>query len=112
MCDTRLSIIIFKTRNTKQEKKIFINEALSPPAQAQYILIKESAKNLGFKYIWHCAGRFLVRWTGGIRAYEVKSISDLHTIIHTQRNLNSIEHSKHSPTLTQVTITDNTNTLN
>ena len=33
--------------------RIFINEVLSPPDQAQYILIKESDKKLGFRYIWH-----------------------------------------------------------
>ena len=93
-------------------KKIFINEALSPPAQAQYILIKESAKKLGFKYIWHSAGRFLVRLRGGMRAYEVRSTSDLQTIINTQGNLNHMQLSKHLPILTQVTTTDNSNTLN
>ena len=65
------------------DRKIFVNEVLSSTDQARYILIKEAAKNLGFKFVWHCAGKFLVRWKNRLRSHVVRSVSDLHTILKT-----------------------------
>ena len=63
------------------DRKIYVNEALSSTDQSRYILIKEAAKNLGFKFVWHCAGKFLVRWENRLRSQIVRSVSDLYTII-------------------------------
>ena len=45
-----------------------------------YLSIKDTAKKLGFKYVWHCTGKFLVRWNDNNRSHSIKSISDLQTI--------------------------------
>ena len=66
----------------------YINEVLSPSNKAQYILTKETAKKLGFKYVWHCTGKFLVWWNGQMRSHVVRSVSDLQRIIRSQTNIN------------------------
>lgn len=83
-----LDLLLFNSEvaSALPDTKIFVNELLSPVNQLQYISIKETAKSLGFKYVWHCTGRFLVRWKGGMRAHEVKSISDLYSIMQTHKH--------------------------
>ena len=79
------------------DRKIFVNEVLSSLDQVRYIMIKEAAKNLGFKFVWHCAGRFLVRWEDRMRSHVVRSVSDLHTIIQTLGLNNTAQHNTPGP---------------
>ena len=62
------------------DTKIFINEVLSSSDHLQYISVKETAKSLGFRFVWHSNGSFLVRWRDKMKSYAVKSISDLNAI--------------------------------
>ena len=41
--------------------KTFVNEVLSTTVQRDYLSLKETAKRLGFRFMWHWAGSFLVR---------------------------------------------------
>lgn len=38
------------------------------------------AKNLGFKFVWHNNGKFLVRWKNGERAFTFNTVTDLNVI--------------------------------
>ena len=78
--DLNLSFLNSETACALPNRKIFINKVLSPLDQLRYIPIKVTAKSLGFKFVWHCAGRFLVRRTNGARAHIINSLSDLHII--------------------------------
>ena len=62
--------------------KIFVNEVLSSIDQLDYLSLKETAKKLGFKYVWHKAGRYLVRWREGERAHAIKTHADITTILN------------------------------
>ena len=48
-----------------------------PPIKKEYLSLKETAKKLGFKYAWHCNGRFLVRWREGERPHVIRTAFDL-----------------------------------
>ena len=62
------------------KRKIFINEML-PHAQFQLFKnLKPIARGLGFKYIWHRGGNFLVKRRGGERAHVFSSAADLQAI--------------------------------
>ena len=41
--------------------RILVNEVLSPSYFADYLSLKDTAKKLGFKFVWYCNGRILVR---------------------------------------------------
>ena len=73
------------------DRKIFVNETLSPIERLKYITVKETASSLGFKFIWYSSGRFLVRWREGMRAHEVRSETDLHDLIK-HHNIRHISH--------------------
>ena len=79
--DINLSMLNSEVVCALPDTKIFINEVLSPMERPKYISIKETAKSLGFKYVWHCSGNFLVRWRNGTKAHSVRYISDLNTIL-------------------------------
>ena len=66
------------------DNKMFINEVLSATHRLQYISVKETAKRLGFKYVWHNNGDFLIRWKNGMRSHAIRTVSDLHTILELQ----------------------------
>ena len=57
--------------------RIFINEVLSTSDRLLYLSIKDTAKSLGFKYVWHCSGKFLVRWADNCNSHLIRSLSDL-----------------------------------
>ena len=84
--DIELSFSNSEVASALPNRKIFINEVLSPLHQLQYISIKETAKSLGFKLVWHCNGKFLVRKMNGMRAHVVTSVSDLHAILKIYNN--------------------------
>ena len=62
------------------DSRIFVNEVLSTSDQSHYLAIKETAIHLGFKYVWHCAGKILVRWSNDSRSHQIKTVSDLTAI--------------------------------
>ena len=44
------------------DTNIFVNEVFSTTDHLDYLSLKETAKTMGFKYVWHRSGRFLFRW--------------------------------------------------
>lgn len=62
------------------KRKIFVNEMLPHTKYESFKSLKPIAKGLGFKYVWHSGGRFLVRRRTGERAHVFASASDLHAI--------------------------------
>ncbi|OXU28745.1 hypothetical protein TSAR_000211 [Trichomalopsis sarcophagae] len=42
--------------------------------------VSDAAKGLGFNYVWHRAGSFLVRWCDGNKAHEFSTAADLNAI--------------------------------
>ena len=60
--------------------KIFINEKLPQHKFQLFKSLKPIAQGLGFKYIWHSSGSFLVRRKGGERAHVFASAADLQVI--------------------------------
>ena len=70
--DIELSSLSSEVATALPDKKIFIKEVLSSTARNQYIFIKETAQRLGFKFVWHSSGDFLVRWRNGMRVHIVK----------------------------------------
>ena len=66
---------------TLPDSKIFINEVLSSSTRLKYISIKETAKKLGFKYVWHSNSDFLVRWGDNMRSHAVSNLSELNVLL-------------------------------
>ena len=83
--------------------KIIINDALSPSEYKQYQSLKPTAKSLGFAFVWHSGGKFLVRWKNNQKAYIFNSVTDLNTI----RDLYTITKTS-TQLLTQIRDTINT----
>ena len=46
--------------------KILVNKVLSPSVFANYLSLKDTAKKLGFKFVWYCndSGAMLGKGTG------------------------------------------------
>ena len=61
-------------------RKIFINEMLPSEKFQAFKSLRSIAQGLGFKYIWHAGGRFLVRRKGGERAHVFVTAADLQAI--------------------------------
>ena len=53
------------------DTNIFVNEVLSTTDHLDYLSLKETAKRMGFKYVWHRSGRFLVEWKEGERCHAI-----------------------------------------
>ena len=62
------------------EHKILFNEMLPHSKFQLFKSLKLIAQKLGFKYIWHSGGKFLVRRKGGERAHVFASAADLQAI--------------------------------
>ena len=60
--------------------KIILNSVLSPQEYKHYSALKDLARNLGFKYIWHREGKFLVKRKTGDRSYYFTSAVELRAI--------------------------------
>ena len=71
--------------------KIIINDALSSSEYKQYLSLKSIAKKLGFAYVWHSGGKFLVRWKNKQRAFSFNNVTDLNAIRNIYINSNSTE---------------------
>ena len=73
------------------DRKIFVDETLSPFGRLKYITVKETASSLGFKFTWYNSGRFIVRWREGMKVHEVRSATDLHDLVQ-HNNSRHISH--------------------
>ena len=60
--------------------KIIINSVLSSVEYKHFSSLKVSARSLGFKYVWHKDGRFLVKRKSGDRAHYFTSATELRAI--------------------------------
>lgn len=78
--DIHATLLKSDTYKCIPDRKILINELLPQQTFRLFNELKPVAKNLGFKFVWHSRGRFLVRWRAGERAHHFSSISDLRTI--------------------------------
>ena len=63
--------------------KILVNEVLPSADYQRYQVVKEAAKKMGFKYVWHSAGDVLVRRGVRDRVHAVRSVSDLSALLAT-----------------------------
>ena len=61
--------------------KIFINDALASAEFERFSWLKDIAKDLGFKYIYHRVGKFLIR-RGDKDKHDhvIEMVADLSTI--------------------------------
>ena len=80
------------------DRKIFINEVLSTIEQHNYFRIKDTAKSLGFKFVWHCNGRFLVRMRQETRSHEINTVNDLYTISLMENKIRTVPNCTNIPT--------------
>lgn len=78
--DLDLSSLNSEVATALPDKRIFINEVLSSSDRNIYTAIKETAQRLGFKFIWHSSGDFLVRWGKKSKAHIIRSVTDLNII--------------------------------
>lgn len=67
--------------------KIVVKGVLSASDRLDYVFLNETAKNLGYRFVWHHAGRFVVRWRETERAYAIKPNSDLSTILASLKDI-------------------------
>ena len=65
---------------TMPDRKIFINEVLSSE-RANYNSLEDAAIKNGFKFVWHSAGRVMVRRSQNERVHVVISLADLAVIL-------------------------------
>ena len=88
-CDLNLSA--FKEIDPSRiiTSNIYISEALNLKMFNTFQSLKKVAKGLGFKYIWHCKGSFLVKWNDGERAHVFESAADLSAIALSYKTLGS-----------------------
>ena len=78
--DLKLDLLYPTVAAYVPKRKIFINEML-PHTQFQlFKSLKPIAQGLGFKYIWHRGGNFLVRRKGGELAHVFAFAADLQAI--------------------------------
>ena len=63
--------------------KILVNEVLSSADYTSYQVLKDAAKKIDFKYVWHSAGKVLVRRGERDRVHAVNSVSDLSALLAT-----------------------------
>ena len=60
--------------------KIIINSVLSSIEYKQFSSLKTVARSLGFKFVWHKEGKFLVKRRSGDRAHYFSSVTELRAI--------------------------------
>ena len=64
-----------------------MSEALNLKMFNTFQNFKRVANGLGFKYIWHRKGTFLVKWNDGERAHVFVSAADLSAIALSYKTL-------------------------
>ena len=72
-----------------KQSPIFINEYLIQEKYRNFSQLKLVAKNLGFKFVWHRRGRFLVKRKEGDKTYTFSTAADLDAIAKSMRNGNN-----------------------
>ena len=92
-----LSILSPEVASSLPECQIFVNEVLSISDQRDYLSLKETAKRLGFKYVWHHAGKFLVRWREGQSAHAIETPADISAILASLQAKNMLQHHQRLP---------------
>ena len=60
--------------------KIIINSVLSSQEYKHYSALKDIARNLGFRYIWHKEGKYLVKRKTGDKSHYFTSAEELRAI--------------------------------
>ena len=89
------------------DTKIFVNEVLSTTDHLDFLSLKQTAKRMGFKYVWHRSGRFLVRWKEGDRAHAIRTHSDLSAILSFIKSNDGTLGTLHQPAHTSSRSNDN-----
>ena len=70
-------------------EKIFINNALSGAKYKRFLVLKSKAKDLRYKYIWHKAGKFLIR-----RGDKDKHVRVIETVVDLSVNSGAYQRGK------------------
>ena len=78
--DLELSALDQEDASNTLATNIYINEVLNMESFKSFRSLKAIAKSIGFKYVWHRRGSYLVRWRDGERAYVFTSATDLSII--------------------------------
>ena len=60
--------------------KIYFNEVLAKCKYNIFKSLKETAKKLGFKYIWHRKSSFLIKWRDGEKSHIFKTAANLEAL--------------------------------
>lgn len=74
-------IIMFK--GSPNEKKVYINEHISPTYKHLLMITKHLAKDLSYKYVWFRKDKVLVRKTENSPIIHIESEKDLQKLKHT-----------------------------
>ena len=92
--DTTLLSVSFVSRIPTS--KIIINSVLTPAEYKNFSSLKNLAKQLGFKYIWHKDGKFLIKRKNGDRPHYITSETDIRAIstYYTEGNKKETEKQK------------------
>ena len=69
-----------ETCNSLLQSRIFIHELLNRDCFLRFNNLKRIARGLGFKYIWHRGGRFLIKRRNGEKTQVFTSAADLHAL--------------------------------
>ena len=78
--DLELSVLGQEDASNTLATNIYINEVLNMESFKSFRSLKAVAKSIGFKYVWHHRGSYLVRWQNGERAHVFTSATDLSVI--------------------------------
>ena len=88
-CDLDLSTLGQIEPSKIINSNIYISEALNLYTFNTFQNLKEVAKLLGFKYIWHRLGAFLAKWDDGEKAHVFATVADLGTIALSYKSVSS-----------------------
>ena len=78
--DIDRSLLCSEVVDALSHTKILINEVLSSADYTRYQVLKEASKKAGFKYVWHSAGKVLVRIGEREQVHAKRSVSDLSAV--------------------------------
>ena len=75
--DVVLSRVGTRAASGVKHGTIFINTWLSRGLYTAFKQCKCTARELGFKFVWHRRGQFLIKWDEGARAHAVASETEV-----------------------------------
>ena len=81
--DLDLSHLDLEDRSHVIDTNIYFNEVLHKNKYKHFQNLKSIAKKLGFKYVWHRKGSFLVKWRDGESSHVINSAADISVIANT-----------------------------